>query len=160
MSLSVTRADEFEAASAEIGAMSSSIAGLPDSKLLACVNDVRAAIEKLVTDQDPAIMLTVWWCDPHPDHQAVGLAARHVGAALDIPVYGFPIWAQHWTHPRDVAPTHHLICVLRHTDDDLDRRRRAEARYKSQTNQVRPDVGPVLPDSFLEWDIEFCLRSR
>ena len=60
---------------------------------------------------EPARILTVWWDDPHPDHVAVGVAARELGIEYDVPVSGLPIWAHHWLG-SDAMPPLDAIQVL------------------------------------------------
>jgi LmbE family N-acetylglucosaminyl deacetylase len=154
--LAATRRAEFAQAVGELGVTSWSIGDLPDGGLLGRIDDVRTTAQNLVLDLEPDVVLTTWWNDPHPDHQAVGLVARHIAVGRRVPAYGFPIWAHHWMRPQD-APALPLLTVLRHDEEDRACRHRAIAAYASQTTPPRADVGAVLPPSFLEWDIEYCV---
>ncbi len=151
------RGAEFAAACRHLGASSALVGPWPDGALSDHREELVASVHDRVVEVDASMVLATWWRDPHPDHEAVGLAVRQVGSELDVPVAGFPVWAHHWLDVGD-APRH--VTVMDNSPLDQAQRRRAEAEYTSQTQSQAPDLGPVLPDWFLRWDIEYAVRPR
>lgn len=52
----------------------------------------------------PTAVLTVWEHDPEPDHRTLGRATRWAARQVDLPVYGYPVWAFHRADPAAVLP--------------------------------------------------------
>lgn len=148
---------EFREACARLGVTSGVVLDLPDSDVSSHLPEATENILRIAAGVSATHLLTVWWCDPHPDHEAVGWATRDVGERLELPVSGFPVWAHHWTEPDDTLPvsTHVIALDAAHRE----RRRRAQAAYMSQSTSPSAGLEPVLPPWFLKWDIEYAMQA-
>ncbi len=154
--LGALRRAEFGRACRALGVSSFRVLDLPDSGLAAHPKEVTSAVEELLDSNAPNHLLTVWWNDPHDDHQAVGRAALSVSRARGCRVSGFPIWAQHWTDPTRVLNKErfHLMCTDARARDQ---RRKATSCYRSQTEPLMADTAAVLPGSMLRWTTELLV---
>jgi LmbE family N-acetylglucosaminyl deacetylase len=76
--LAEIRRAEQQAALKELGVSSGKITrlGLPDSAVSSREEELTAAVASLVSRG--TLLLAPWICDPHPDHEACGRAARRV----------------------------------------------------------------------------------
>ena len=70
---------------------------LPDSGLSSREAEIAARLSALADGFD--VCLAPWTGDAHPDHEAVGRAARRAGP----PVLLYPVWMWHWSFPGDPA---------------------------------------------------------
>jgi LmbE family N-acetylglucosaminyl deacetylase len=77
--------------------------GLPDGRLERCGVELRERLAPLVAAAD--VVVAPWPGDGHPDHEAVGLAARGAVAVSNTPapLLEYPIWAWHWATPELLA---------------------------------------------------------
>lgn len=93
------RTVETNAALRVLGANSTEVIrlGLPDSGLQRREADLAARLPALATGFD--VCLAPWERDAHPDHEAVGRAARQA----DPPLLFYPVWMWHWSFPGDPA---------------------------------------------------------
>jgi LmbE family N-acetylglucosaminyl deacetylase len=156
--LAACRAGEYAAACAALGVANASIAGLPDGRLAEhgsrLVSVILEASEGVGADR----LLTVWWGDPHPDHEAVGRETVAVGAATGRPVAGYPLWAQHWSDPASAL--HGARLQPMRVDACAERARtEAVACYRSQTEPLDDDLLPVVPREVVGWRPEMVLAS-
>jgi LmbE family N-acetylglucosaminyl deacetylase len=71
--------------------------GLPDTGVATRESHLVARLATLGAGFD--VCLAPWEHDAHPDHEAVGRAARRAGP----PVLFYPVWMWHWSHPGDTA---------------------------------------------------------
>lgn len=63
---------------------------------------LRAYLTALLGPSGPATWcLATWEHDGHPDHEAVGRAARAACAATGARLLSYPIWTWHWASPAD-----------------------------------------------------------
>lgn len=147
---------EFRQACSRLGVTSGLVFDIPDSDVASHLQETTEHILRAAAGVSATHLLTVWWCDPHPDHEAVGRATRDAGERLQLPVFGFPVWAHHWTEP-DEAPLATQVMAL--DAPHLERRTNAQAVYSSQSVSPSPDIGPVLPPWFLRWDIEYAMQA-
>ena len=51
--------------------------------------------------RDADLVLAPWAHDAHPDHEALGRAARTAAALAGVPLLAFPVWAWQWAVPGD-----------------------------------------------------------
>lgn len=72
--------------------------------------------------------------DGHPDHDAVGEAARVATASLGATLVRYAVWAWHWAQPKLLPLDRAAIVEL--PDDVRRQKRRALAAYRSQTEVV------------------------
>ena len=72
---------------------------LPDGGVADCGDEVAAILRAETVAGD--LLLAPLYCDGHPDHDAVGLAAMDLAGQGGLDVAFFPIWAWHWHDPSD-----------------------------------------------------------
>jgi LmbE family N-acetylglucosaminyl deacetylase len=113
--------------------------GLPDGGVCGRVDELRAAIESLVRDED--VVVAPWRGDAHPDHEAIGrVAAERAGTLLE-----YPIWMWHWATPGDPrVPWARLRTV---TVPDPASKARAIDAFDTQVRAIGPEPADaaVLP---------------
>jgi len=156
--LATCRAREYAAACAALGVAAASIAGLPDGRLAEHGSRLFSLILEASEHVGAHCLLTVWWGDPHPDHEAVGRASVAAGASTGRPVAGYPVWAQHWSDPERAL---HGVRVQPMRVDAAAQRARTEAVacYRSQTEPLDDDLMPVVPREVVRWRPEMVLVS-
>jgi LmbE family N-acetylglucosaminyl deacetylase len=156
--LPALRRAESRAALAALGAAGASRLhlGLPDGGLADCQDEPADRIGSLVHRGE--VLLAPWSSDGHPDHEAVGRAARAVGGT----VLEYPVWAWSWAAPGDPRvpwDRAHLVPL------DAPARAAKAAATSRFTTQIAPIGsgacdGPVLPDRVLAYfrrDVELVL---
>lgn len=124
--------------------------GLADGGLEQAEEALTVAVRGTVADAGAAgrlVLLAPHPGDPHPDHRAVGRAARRVGGEQGIPVWFFPVWMTFWSDPV-VDLGGRLISV---GVDPVDDRAWAEAVrcFESQLEPWAQGWGPVVPPEML-----------
>ncbi|WP_374929800.1 PIG-L deacetylase family protein [Kytococcus sedentarius] len=144
-----TRRAEWEAALTALGARRGRCAGLPDGDLARQADAVTAWVEDVVASEGPGVLLVPWRLDPHPDHAAVGEAAAAVAALRGVTVWEYPVWAPAWCSPEQLAQTGWRLQSWT-TDSAADTARQAALRcYPSQTGELAPGWGAVVPPEAL-----------
>lgn len=125
--------------------------GCPD----AAVRDVRDLPERLAAHLGHAcgarVCLAPWERDGHPDHDAVGRAARRACRALAVPLLEYPVWAWHWASPDgDELPWRRARRFVLDGETQA-AKRRAIAAYRSQVEPLGPGIGDeaILPPAVL-----------
>jgi LmbE family N-acetylglucosaminyl deacetylase len=129
---------------------------MPDGGLAGRERELADRIGALVGPGE--VLLAPWSRDGHPDHEAVGRAARSVGGT----VLEYPVWTWSWAAPDDQrVPWDRARRVL------LDAatcaaKAAATACFATQVEAIGPGPydGPVLPDRALEYfrrDVELVL---
>ena len=95
------RIEETRAALAELGVPGSGTVrlGLPDSALAEVEAELTEALVEAARGAD--LVLAPWEHDAHPDHDALGRAARAAAAAHGVPLLAFPVWTWQWAVPGD-----------------------------------------------------------
>lgn len=131
--LRARRPEELADALAKLGFDSPPIhrLGLPDGGLAANIDDLRAHLEPLL--KDAQLVLAPFEQDGHPDHDALGIAAREARPATSV-LWQFPVWTWAWTAPegQDWSPRiRRLTCS---STQRADKRRAIDAF----ATQVRP----------------------
>jgi LmbE family N-acetylglucosaminyl deacetylase len=109
--------------------------GFPDGSLGGAHEDLRVALARLVTPDD--LVIAPWCEDGHPDHDAVGEAARMLGATA----WHYPIWMWHWAAPGDGRFPWDRVRVSPVADVDA-----KAAAISMFTSQVEP-IGPAPEDA-------------
>jgi LmbE family N-acetylglucosaminyl deacetylase len=130
--------------------------GLPDGGLAGREEELADRIGALVRPGD--VLLAPWASDGHPDHEAVGRAARSVGGT----VLEYPVWTWSWAGPGDPRVPWDRV---RRVPLDLTARAAKAAATACFATQVAPigpgpGDGPVLPDRVLAYfrrDVELVL---
>ncbi len=98
---------------------------------------------------DAALVLAPFEHDGHPDHDALGRAARVV-ADPETTIWQFPVWTWAWTKPgnqRWMSRVRRLEC----SSTDRHRKRRAIAAFATQVEALgtHPSDGPVVDELLL-----------
>lgn len=117
--------------------------GLPDSGLADRESEITSAVADLAAGFDAC--LAPWEHDAHPDHEAVGRAARHAGPAC----YRYPVWMWHWAQPADPRVPWRQAVRVPLAPDVAARKAAAVGCFGSQLEPRAPAAGPVLPPGFV-----------
>jgi LmbE family N-acetylglucosaminyl deacetylase len=129
-----TRDAELRAACDLLGLASPSVThlGFPEQGLDRAGEDLVDAVAETVRTWEPSEVLTTSEADPHPDHAALGAAARRALAGTGTRLLAYPVWQ--WDHPRSWVRTLRSSSKpeLVRTAGYLDRKRVAIACYRSQ----------------------------
>ena len=102
--LAARRRRESTAALVELGLATAVVhrLGLVDGAVAGAEPVITAALADLLAAAGPGTWcLSTWDGDGHPDHEAVGRAARAVAAHRGVPLLMYPIWTWHWAAPAD-----------------------------------------------------------
>lgn len=154
--LAERRTTELDEACRVLGVQSHQVLDLPDAGLAVRQREIRDQIRAYAGRLRAESLLTVWWRDPHPDHEAAGLAARSVAVELGVPVAGYAVWAPHWSEPPKPGRTDQLT-VIAASRAARSTRCAAEACYASQIQPLRSNLEPVLPETMLQWRTEIVI---
>ncbi len=137
------RTAETGAALAALGVEPASMTRLelPDSGLAAVEEELTAAVTDRARGAD--LVLAPWAHDAHPDHDALGRAARAAAAAHGVPLLAFPVWTWQWAAPGDArVPWDRALCAPLSPE----RRAAKRAAVACFRTQVRP-LGPAPEDA-------------
>lgn len=121
--------------------------GHPDGGLSQLTDTLREQLADEVTGS--TLLVAPWTDDGHPDHDALGVAAREAAGETGCALRHYPIWLWHWATP-DSAPWGRMH-VIEPGPDALHRKRRALARFVTQAQPLSPLPGdePVVTDQVL-----------
>ena len=137
------RVEETAAALAALGvdAAGSIRLGLPDGGLGGVEEELTAVVTRCARNVD--LVLAPWAHDAHPDHEALGRAARAAAATWRVPLLAFPVWAWQWAVPGDArVPWARAVRVPLAADQRAAKRDAVDCF----TTQVRP-LGPAPEDA-------------
>jgi LmbE family N-acetylglucosaminyl deacetylase len=111
--------------------------GLPDGRLSMCANELEARLSAEIGRGD--LVFATLDGDGHPDHDAVGAAARSVACAVGAELWWYPVWAWHWHDPATspIATQGRRIDL---TPAAMDAKRTAISCHRSQLFGVEPVV--------------------
>ena len=123
----------------------------PDSEVRDAADLPQRLAAHLGHDRGARVCLAPWEHDGHPDHDAVGRAARQVCRELGVPLLEYPVWAWHWAQPDgdDLPWARARRFVL--DGETLAAKGRAIAAYRSQVEPLGPGAGDeaILPPAVL-----------
>jgi LmbE family N-acetylglucosaminyl deacetylase len=124
--------------------------GFPDNGLVDAGESLVDAIADAVRSARPADVLVTSEHDPHRDHAALGLAARHALSGTDTRLLVYPVWQ--WLRPgawiRTLRSSGRPEAVR--TEGFLSRKRAAIGVYRSQVAPLSSDRWDEgLPSMFL-----------
>lgn len=145
--LARTREAESRRAAEVLGLPAPRLLGFPDGGLARYEQQIAAEVSGALAAADPpghatghaaVALLSHWQYDGHPDHEAVGRAARRACAtvgALGRPVrlVSFPIWALHWDDPVDGLVPMSQGARISVDEVDVERAGEAARSFASQT---------------------------
>jgi LmbE family N-acetylglucosaminyl deacetylase len=133
--------------------------GLGDAEVVRCriPDGGVAGNEQLLADTLGQLVSPGGWClspwdrDGHPDHDAVGRAARLAADRAGAISLSYPVWMWHWSTPGDErVPWGRAVRVPlpRHV---AEAKRSASAAFTTQVTALSEDTGdlPVLPQPVL-----------
>jgi LmbE family N-acetylglucosaminyl deacetylase len=112
---------------------------LPDSGLADQEDRIAEALAPLIQGFD--LCLAPWDHDLHPDHEAVGRAARRTAPAS---LYTFPVWMWHWASPGDPRVPWDRALRIPLPPRASNRKRAAITCFASQLEDRGHGLGPVL----------------
>ncbi|HXY26834.1 MAG TPA: PIG-L family deacetylase, partial [Acidimicrobiales bacterium] len=97
--LAARRRQELVAATVTLGLTSDRVAwwGYEDGTLRWRVDEIVARLEEAFDQLEPAFVLSPWALDVHPDHAALGRAARIAAADRPLELLEYVVWA--WDRP-------------------------------------------------------------
>jgi LmbE family N-acetylglucosaminyl deacetylase len=104
------------------------------------------------------VVLAPWSSDGHPDHEAVGRAARSVAGT----VLEYPVWTWSWAVPADPRVPWDRVRMVPLGATAVAAKAAAVGAFTTQVAPIGPDPcdGPVLPDRVLAYfrrDVEVVL---
>jgi LmbE family N-acetylglucosaminyl deacetylase len=111
---------------------------LPDTRVAGHEAELAARLAELSEGFD--VCLAPWEEDGHPDHEAVGRAARREGRW----VLSYPVWMWHWAVPADLRVPWRRAWQVPLPGGVALKKRSAIRTFTSQLTD-RTDAGPVLP---------------
>jgi LmbE family N-acetylglucosaminyl deacetylase len=129
---------------------------LPDGTLRALEEELCEHLLRFLTPD--VICFATWEHDGHPDHEAVGRAARAACERAGATLVEFPVWTWHWaktdepSFPWDRTRRVTLSTQARHV------KRRAVHCYQSQIHPLSGEVGDeavVAPTDLLHFERDF-----
>jgi len=120
--------------------------GLPDSALVDHAGRLRDALVPLLAEADA--YLAPWPEDPHPDHRAVGLAAREAAPAT-AHGWSYPIWMWAWCGPDDASVPWHRAYQVELDESVRAARSTALGCFTSQVGPGPDGSPPVLAPAVL-----------
>jgi len=100
------RRAELTAAVSELGTDPGRVVwmGFDDGQLESEVDRLAERVGELVASVRPTVVLSPWAHDTHPDHAALGRAARKATAGSDSALLEYVVWA--WTDPLHLLRDH------------------------------------------------------
>ncbi|SDW66739.1 N-acetylglucosaminyl deacetylase, LmbE family [Amycolatopsis xylanica] len=120
--------------------------GLPDSGLSAHAGELTAALAELATGRE--LCLAPWPGDPHPDHQAAGLATLRA-APVTSHCWSYPIWLWHWLADDDPAIPWSRAFAYPLDQHEQAGKAAAVAAFASQLKPGPRGEDPILPPEVL-----------
>ncbi|GAB6901662.1 PIG-L deacetylase family protein [Kineosporia succinea] len=121
---------------------------IPDGEATEHEQEITQRLADLLPDG--GLVLAPWPDDPHPDHQAVGRAARIAAARAGLELWQYPIWMRHSMRPDDARVDDSTLSVVCLSTAERQAKRRAIQAHVSQIRSPFTGYGPVLPDHVLE----------
>lgn len=157
--LAERRGEEFACACRALGVDSGVILDFPDAGLADTEDAALDAVRLALAHHRPKHVLTVWWDDPHADHQVSGRVARRAAAEIGCDVSGFPIWALHWSDPQDALSRKMSVHLMNTSDAARAARTAAVDCYRSQTEPLSNELEAILPVELTAFDLEPLVRA-
>jgi LmbE family N-acetylglucosaminyl deacetylase len=149
------RTAETAAALAALGVEPASVTrlGLPDSGLATVEEQLTVAVTDRARGTD--LVLAPWAHDAHPDHDALGRAARAAAAAHGVPLLAFPVWCWQWAAPGDARVPWDRALRVRLSPERRAAKRSAVACFRTQVRPLGPapeDAAVLSPEMLASFD--------
>ena len=121
---------------------------LPDGDVPAHEHRLAATLAMQLSAGD--LVLAPWVHDAHPDHEAVGRAARSAAAGCGARLLQYPVWAWHWLQPQGVSAPWANAARVEMDAAAQSRKHAAMAAFATQTGDVAGlECDPILPPHVL-----------
>ncbi|MEV4615485.1 PIG-L family deacetylase [Kitasatospora sp. NPDC049258] len=148
--LAPVRTRELRQALGRLGADVQAVSlGIPDGRVARYEHELTGLLAGQLRDCD--LCVAPFGQDLHPDHEAAGRAALAAGAARDVPVWEYPVWAWHWAAPGDARLPWHRAARIQLPPGALARKHAALECFRSQTRPLGAGPGDeaILPPAEL-----------
>lgn len=149
--LALRRADERARALSALGAGSAEVVRLrmPDGGVSGRESELARRLAELAGGAD--LCVAPWEGDPHPDHEAVGRAARLCARGLGVRLVSYPVWTWHWTRPTSPGTPWDRAARLTLSGEVRGRKAAALRAFATQTAPIGPGAedGTILAPSML-----------
>jgi LmbE family N-acetylglucosaminyl deacetylase len=140
------RRDELAEAAGVLGVAETVHLGMPDGKLTECEAALADELTVLLGQYPDGVWCAATWRgDGHPDHEAVGRAARIAAQRIGVPLLEYPVWMWHWAEPGDAAVPWERARTVPLTKVDRARKQSATRCFRSQLQAPTGDIVEILP---------------
>jgi LmbE family N-acetylglucosaminyl deacetylase len=129
---------------------------LRDGHLAAVQEDLTEQLLKYLTPQD--LCFATWEFDGHPDHEAVGRAAKKASELSGARLLEYPVWTWHWATPDERSIPWDRARRVELSDESQQRKQRALECYQSQILPIGDAFGDeaiVAPTDLLHFQRPF-----
>jgi LmbE family N-acetylglucosaminyl deacetylase len=103
---------------------------LRDGHVAQAQGELTEQLMKFFTCDD--LCFATWEFDGHPDHEAVGRAAKEASDRTGARLLRYPVWTWHWAEPNDGSIPWERARKIVLNERDRDRKQRALECYRSQ----------------------------
>jgi len=125
---------------------------LPDGKLGEHAETSRRAIAEAIGERaESTWVVAPWRADGHPDHAAASAAAAEATEERHARLFEYPIWAWHWSTPKDEIWDEHAIGLFDLTPAERAKKAHALSMHHSQVRPLSdlPGDEAIVPEHFL-----------
>lgn len=126
--------------------------GFGDGQVCAAEPDLTSVLARYLAGHDSSTWcLSTWDGDGHPDHEAVGRAARSACRSRGVRLLEYPVWTWHWAHPGDVRVPWHRARRISLDPRITAAKRAAVGCFATQVLPLSPDPADaaILTDAML-----------
>ena len=130
--------------------------GLQDGRVGLQAGMLQDRLKAMLRPDD--VVVSTWEHDGHPDHDAVGMAARQACIATGCPFLAAPVWMWHWATPGDARLPWRRLRAVPISAAASARKLSALAAHHSQLSPRGPQLGAVLGQAILKraaWRTEY-----
>lgn len=129
---------------------------LRDGRLAAVQEDLTDQLLKYLSPQD--LCFATWEFDGHPDHEAVGRAAKKASERSGARLLQYPVWTWHWATPDERSIPWDRARRIELSDHDQQRKQSALECYETQILPIGDALGDeaiVAPSDLLHFQRPF-----
>lgn len=138
------RRAELHRVTAALGLKPPICLGLTDGELAASERELTTHLDGILGQFAPGTWCAATWRgDGHPDHEAVGRAARDAALRAGAMALEYPVWMWHWARPNDPDVPWHRCVELPVDRAALARKQHAIKLFRSQLDGA--EFEPILP---------------
>lgn len=117
---------------------------IPDGAVAQNTDLIFGQLHGLLQPRD--LVVTTWFKDGHPDHEATACAVRRTRCQC----IEAPVWMWHWAQPADTCIPWLNLMAVELTDSAIDAKQNALAQHYSQLEPRSSQLEPVLMPSIIE----------